>query len=211
MIQIAVFTFNPFGENTYIAYDDTGEALIVDPGNYDSREDAILTSFIEEKKLKPVLIANTHAHVDHVLGVSYVKRKYGVPFALHQADEPVFRSVKVYAPNYGFAAYQEAEIDSWLKEGEEVRFGNSTLEILSLPGHAPGHVGFYDREGKRLLAGDVLFRESIGRTDLPGGNHATLLSSIRTKLFVLPDEVVVYPGHGPSTTIGHEKKFNPFF
>ena len=211
MIQITVFTFNPFGENTYVVYDETGEAIIVDPGNYDSREDTILTSFIEEKGLKPVLIANTHAHVDHVLGVSYVKRKYGVPFALHKGDEPVLRSVKVYAPNYGFAAYQEPEVDVWFAEGEEVRFGNSTLEILFLPGHAPGHVGFYDKVGQRLIAGDVLFRESIGRTDLPGGNHATLLSSIRTKLFGLPDEVVVYPGHGPSTTIGHEKKFNPFF
>lgn len=210
-MKIATFTFNPFGENTYVVYDGTGEALIVDPGNYEPAEDARLSGFIAEKGLKPVLIANTHAHVDHVLGVSYAKRKWGIPFALHREEEPVLRSVKAYAPAYGFTAYDEAEADLWLEEGRKITFGASELDIIFVPGHAPGHVAFYNREQKILLSGDVLFRESIGRTDLPGGDHSTLLQSIIEELFVLPDEVVVYPGHGPSTSIGHERKYNPFF
>lgn len=211
MIKIAAFVFNAFGENSYVIYDESGEAILIDPGNYDADESAELTGFIEENGLKPVLVANTHAHVDHVLGVAFAKRKWGIPFALHAQDAVVLKSVRAYAPNYGFAAYDEPEIDQWLVPGQPLKFGTSSLEIIFVPGHAPGHVAFYEAESKQLIAGDVLFRESIGRTDLPGGNHATLLQSIREKLFVLPDDVKVFPGHGPSTTIGHEKKYNPFF
>jgi len=211
MMQIAVFTFNPFGENTYIIYDETREAVIVDPGNYGKDEDNRLESFIESEQLVPKWIANTHAHVDHVLGVSFAKRRWGIPFVLHRTEEPILRSVKVYAPHYGFVHYQEPEVDQWFEEGDEITFGETTLEILFVPGHAPGHVAFYHAPSKTLIAGDVLFRESIGRTDLPGGDHPTLLRSIREKIFVLPEEVTVYPGHGPSTTVGHEKKYNPFF
>ena len=211
MIKIATFTFNPFSENTYILYDESGEAVIVDPGNYEPDEDTRLSDFIRENSLKPVLIANTHAHVDHVLGVSHVKRNWGIPFSLHRQEEPVLRSVKVYAPHYGFMAYEEPEVDHWLREGEKITFGSSEMEIIFVPGHSPGHIAFYSGEHGVLMAGDVLFRESIGRTDLPGGNHQTLIASILEKVFVLPDEVTVYPGHGPSTTVGYEKKNNPFF
>lgn len=210
-MQIATFTFNPFQENTYLLYDETGEAVIVDPGNYDASEDNRLVDFVVEHKLKPVMIANTHAHVDHVLGVAFAKRRFGIPFALHPHEEGVLRSVKVYAPHYGFMAYEEAEVDQPLKAGEQLSFGNSRLDILFVPGHSPGHVAFYDKAGGVLIGGDVLFRESIGRTDLPGGDHATLLRSIRDEIFTLPDPVRVYPGHGPATTVGHEKKHNPFF
>jgi len=211
MINIAVFTFNLFGENTYVLYDETGEAVLVDPGNYGREENERLAEFIQQEKLKPVLIANTHAHVDHVLGVAYAKNRWGIPFALHRTEETVLRSVKVYAPHYGYPAYEEPEIEQWLEQGQTVKFGNSSLDILFVPGHAPGHVAFYSAEDKMLIAGDVLFRESIGRTDLPGGSHPTLLRSIREKFFVLPDDTLVYPGHGPATTIGYEKRHNPFF
>ncbi len=211
MIKIATFTFNPFAENTYVVYDETGEAIIVDPGNYEGSEDQKLADFILENKLKPVLIANTHAHVDHVMGVAYAKRRWGIPFALHREEEPVLKSVKVYAPHYGLVSYEEPEVDQWLEPGGKISFGVSELEIIFVPGHAPGHVAFYNGEQRLLLAGDVLFRESIGRTDLPGGDHQTLLRSIAGRIFVLPEEVTVYPGHGPATTVGHEKKYNPFF
>jgi len=211
MIKIATFTFNPFAENTYVIYDESGEAVIVDPGNYEPEEDRQLSDFITENELRPVLIANTHAHVDHVLGVSHVKRAWGIPFALHLRDEPTLRSVKVYAPHYGFNAYEEAEVDQWLEEGGKITFGSSEMDIIFVPGHAPGHIAFYSKAHRMLLAGDVLFRGSIGRTDLPGGNHQTLIRSILEKIFVMPDDVTVYPGHGPSTTVGFEKKNNPFF
>jgi hydroxyacylglutathione hydrolase len=211
MIKIATFTFNPFGENTYVVYDETGEAIVVDPGNYDAEESEALVAFIQDNKLKPVLIANTHAHVDHVLGVTHVKRQFGIPFALHIDEEPVLRSVKVYAPNYGFTAYEEPEVDHWIEVGEPLRFGNSSLKVLFVPGHAPGHLAFYDEVSQSLLAGDVLFRESIGRTDLPGGSHPVLMRSIIEEVFTLPEDVKVYPGHGPATTVGHERKYNPFF
>ncbi len=211
MIKIATFTFNPFAENTYVIYDESGEAVIVDPGNYEPEEDRQLSDFIAENELRPVLVANTHAHVDHVLGVSYVKRAWGIPFALHPGDEPTLRSVKVYAPHYGFNAYEEAEVDQRLQEGGKITFGSSEMDIIFVPGHAPGHVAFYSKAHGMLLAGDVLFRGSIGRTDLPGGNHQTLIRSILEKIFVMPDDVTVYPGHGPSTTVGFEKKNNPFF
>lgn len=211
MIQIASFTFNPFGENTYVVYDETKEAIIIDPGNYEKEEDERLVDFFIKNGLKPVFIANTHAHVDHVLGVAYLKNRFGIPFKLHHGEEPVLRSVKVYAPNYGFAGYEEPGVDQWLSEGGQIEFGNSKMDILFVPGHAPGHVAFYDVESKSLIGGDVLFRESIGRTDLPGGDHSTLIRSIVDHVFTLPEDVKVYPGHGPSTTVGYEKKHNPFF
>lgn len=210
MIQIATFTFNPFGENTYIIYDETREALIVDPGNYDKQEDEELTQFVADNRLQPVLIANTHAHIDHVLGVAFVKNRYGIPFALHPVELPYLRAVKAYAPNYGFATFDEPEVDRELEAGGTIRFGHTELEILFVPGHSAGHVAFLQREQEILLSGDVLFYESIGRTDLPGGDFPTLVASIGSQLFTLDDQVKVYPGHGQPTSIGHEKKHNPF-
>jgi hydroxyacylglutathione hydrolase len=210
MIQIQSFTFNPFGENTYVLYDETGEAIIIDPGCYEKREFDQLYDFIATHALKPVKVVNTHAHIDHVLGVSAVKRKYGIPFYLHPLDEPLLRAVKSYASNYGFVQFDEPEIEFKLNEGDEVTFGNSTLKTIFVPGHAPGHVAFVSEEDHFVIAGDVLFRQSIGRTDLPGGNFEVLINSIRTQLFTLPDDFAVYAGHMEPTTIGFEKRNNPF-
>jgi len=210
MLHIKTFEFNPFSEKTYVIYDDTREGVIVDPGCYEPEEKAELDDFIRTEKLTIKYLLNTHAHIDHVLGNYHVKEKYKVPFLMHKKDEPVLKAVKAYAPNYGFVNYTEALPDQFLEEGDQVSFGNSTFSILFLPGHAPGHIGFYNEAEKLLMGGDVLFRGSIGRTDLPGGNHETLINSIHQKLFVLPDEVVVYPGHGPTTTLGEEKISNPF-
>lgn len=210
MLEVKSFTFNPFEENTYVVYDETREAVIIDPGCYEKEEQEELVSFITKEKLQVKLLLNTHAHIDHVLGNYFVKNRYAVPFYLHPTELPVLRSVKSYAGNYGFAGYQEVLPDGTLKEGESIRFGNSSLDVLFLPGHSPGHVGFYAPVQGLLLAGDVLFYRSVGRTDLPGGNTETLLGSIQQKLFSLPDDVVVYPGHGPTTTLGEEKVSNPF-
>jgi glyoxylase-like metal-dependent hydrolase (beta-lactamase superfamily II) len=211
MVQIQTFVFNPFSENTYLLSDETGEAIIIDPGCYDQSELKKLTDYIADNHLTPVKIINTHAHIDHVLGIAALKRKYNIPSCLHRLDEPVLKAVKSYASNYGFAVFDEPEIDHYLTEGELVTFGNTSLKTIFVPGHAPGHVAFVNDEQKFVIGGDVLFHLSIGRTDLPGGNHATLLSSIRTQLFTLPDDYHVYPGHMQSTTIGFEKKHNPFF
>jgi hydroxyacylglutathione hydrolase len=210
MLKVQSFVFNPFQENTYVLFDETHECIIIDPGCSDDDENNVLKFFIEKNNLTVKLLLNTHCHVDHVLGNYYVKEKYNVRFLMHEADLPVLKAVKVYAPNYGFSQYSEAEPDGFLKEGNIVQFGNQTLKVLFVPGHAPGHIAFYDEVNQIVIAGDVLFYNSIGRTDLPGGNYDQLIDSIHRKLFTLPDDVTVYPGHGPETTIGIEKKTNPF-
>lgn len=210
MIVVKPFTFNPFQENTYLLYDDTKEAVIIDPGCYEKDEKAELTDFISMNKLKIKLLLNTHCHIDHVLGNDFIKSTFKVPFSIHPVELPVLKSVKSYASNYGFPLYHEVLPDGDLHEGNPVRFGNSSLQVLFLPGHAPGHVGFYSANQNFIIAGDVLFYHSVGRTDLPGGNSDTLLDSIHKKLFTLPDEVIVYSGHGPATTIGEEKIHNPY-
>ncbi len=210
MIQIQTFTFNPFAENTYLVYDETGEGVVIDPGCYEKVEKETLAQFIEAKKLKIKYLLNTHCHIDHVLGNEFVKEKYKVPFLIHKNDDPVLRSVKAYAPSYGFNLYHEVLPDGYLAEGDTVSFGNIIFDILFLPGHAPGHIGFYHKDSLSLLSGDVLFEQSIGRTDLPGGDHNTLIKSIHQKIFTLPDQVVVYPGHGNTTTVGEEKISNPY-
>lgn len=210
MLQVHTLTFNPFEENTYVVFDESREAAIIDPGCCDADEQEKLTRLIVDEKLTVKLLLNTHCHIDHVLGNYFVKTRYNVPFWMHAEDLPVLRAVKSYASNYGFPGYQEVLPDHLLTEGEKVQIGNSELSILFLPGHSPGHIGFYSSAQKILLAGDVLFYRSIGRTDLPGGNMETLMSSIQQKLFALPDEVVVFPGHGPTTTLGEEKVSNPF-
>ncbi|HYF69016.1 MAG TPA: MBL fold metallo-hydrolase [Ohtaekwangia sp.] len=209
-MQIRSFEFNPLQENTYVLFDDTKECVIIDPGCYDQHEKDTLTDFIDSNALVVKAIWNTHCHIDHVLGNAFLKFKYKTQLYIHPKDEPVLKAVKVYAPNYGMAAYQEAEVDGYFEEGQTLTFGNQVLDVLFVPGHAPGHVAFYNKASKMLIAGDVLFYNSIGRTDLPGGNYETLVHSIHQKLFTLPDDVIVYPGHGPETSIGFEKRTNPF-
>ncbi len=210
MISIQSFVFNPFSENTYIIYDDTREAIVIDPGCYEPHEKKELDSFIKTNHLNVVLLINTHCHIDHVLGNDFVKSTYNVPFLIHKKEENLLRAVKAYAPNYGFTGYKDAIPDKFIDENNEVNWGDSHFEILFLPGHSPGHIGLYNAQQKILISGDVLFEGSIGRTDLPGGDMDTLIDSIQQKLFILPDDVTVYCGHGNTTTIGEEKIHNPF-
>jgi hydroxyacylglutathione hydrolase len=210
MLQVHSFVFNPFQENTFVLYDETKECIIVDPGCSDDLERNQLKAFVTEQKLKVKLLVNTHCHIDHVLGNRFVKEAFKVNLLIHAMEEPVLKAVEVYAPNYGFHLYQHQSPDAFLEEGDYIKFGNQSFVVLFVPGHSPGHVAFYSEKNRMLLGGDVLFYNSIGRTDLPGGNHETLINSIHKKFFALPDHVKVYPGHGPETTIGFEKKTNPF-
>ncbi len=209
-MTIQSFVFNPFSENTYVAFDETKEAVIIDPGCYEPTEKAELDQFITSNGLTVKFVLNTHCHIDHVLGNFHCKTKYKAPLLINKHDERVLLAVQSYASNYGFAGYQPTLPDRFLEENESFVFGNTNWKILFLPGHSPGHIAFYDEQKKTIFSGDVLFKRSIGRTDLPGGNFDVLLKSIQQKLFLLPDDVVVYSGHGPATTIGEEKKSNPF-
>ena len=211
MIQIQTFTFNSFQENTYVLFDDTKESIIVDPGCYEIHEQEILSKFVTENKLKPILLINTHCHIDHVLGNRFVTDKWKLDLAMHELDVLTLKSVKDYCTVYGFHNYQESPLPShFLNEGEKVKFGESELDILFTPGHAPGHIVLHSKKHDFLIGGDVLFQMSIGRTDLPGGDFDTLISSINDKLLPLDDKTIVYCGHGPNTTIGFEKANNPF-
>lgn len=210
MLEIKKFTFNPFMENTYVLYDETGECIIIDPGCIEKEEENELVAFIESKKLKVKKLINTHCHIDHVLGNAFVKRKFNVELFIHPIEAPMLKAVKTYAPNYGFFQYQDSSADQFLNEGDIVSVGNQHLSVLFVPGHSPGHIALYHASAKALINGDVLFENSIGRTDLPGGDHNTLINSIHEKIFTLPDDVTVYCGHGAETSVGYEKRTNPF-
>lgn len=209
-MTVSGFTFNAFSENTYLLHDATGQCAIVDPGCYSRQEQTVLQEFIKAHNLQVVLLLNTHCHIDHVLGNQFIQDTYQVPFLIHEADLGTLRSVPTYAAPYGFPQYKPAEPTGFLTPEEPVRFGDTELAIRFAPGHAPGHVIFYHEPTKVVIGGDVLFRQSIGRTDLPGGDYDTLIRSIQTQLLTLPDDVTVYPGHGPATTIGAERISNPF-
>jgi hydroxyacylglutathione hydrolase len=210
MISVEVLTFNLFSENTYILYDETKECVIIDPGcsNYEERME--LKSLVEGRSLIVKHLLNTHAHIDHVLGNDFVKNNWGVAYHLHKNDLPVLESNVERASFYGFPGYVGAQVDVFLNEGDIIEFGNSKLEVICVPGHAPGHVAFVSKPDLLCVSGDVLFKRSVGRTDFPYCNHADLISSIKNKLFNLPNEMVVLPGHGPFTTIGEEKIHNPY-
>jgi glyoxylase-like metal-dependent hydrolase (beta-lactamase superfamily II) len=210
MLQVHSFVFNPFQENTFVLFDETKESLIIDPGCSDDDERRTLRTFIADHKLKVKLLLNTHCHIDHVLGNAFVKETYKVNLLIHPEEEAVLKAVEAYAPGYGFHLYEHQPPDGFLEDGDFITFGNQSFVVLSVPGHSPGHVAFYSESNRTLMGGDVLFYNSIGRTDLPGGNHETLINSIHTKIFSLPDPVKVFPGHGPETTVGFEKKTNPF-
>lgn len=210
MLHIKSFTFNPFQENTYLAYDESGEGVLIDPGCFENREKAELQDYIETNGIRLTHLLNTHCHIDHVLGNAWAKRTFGIPLLIHRNEIPVLKSVESYASNYGFPGYESAEPDGFLVEGESMMAGVEELKILFVPGHAPGHVAFYHEPSKRCIAGDTLFRGSIGRTDLPGGNHELLLKKIKSELFTLPDETIIFSGHGPETSISFEKIHNPF-
>lgn len=210
MIRIKTFTFNPLQENTYLAYDDEGACMIVDPGCYEIHEQNELVDYIKKNNLTVKLLVNTHGHIDHVLGNYFVKETFKVPFEIFHLDLPTLQSVSAYASNYGFHNYTPATPDRLLTLEDKIQVGTMEFQILFVPGHAPGHIAFINKEEKICLSGDVLFRSSIGRADLPGGNYDTLIASIREQLFTLPEDMVVFPGHGPTTTIKFEKKNNPY-
>lgn len=210
MFSVKQFTFSPVQENTYVVYNERNEACIIDPGCYYEIERNQLKELVETRSLTPKYLLNTHCHLDHVFGNKFIHDTYGLKLHCHPNEKIVLD----FAPESGkmwglpFENYQGELI--YLNEGDKVQLGNDSFDILLAPGHSPGSICFYCKEQKFVIGGDVLFRESIGRTDLPLGDHHTLLKSIREKLFTLPDEVVVYPGHGPVTTIGYEKENNPF-
>ena len=209
-MNIKSFVFNAFYENTYLLASSNLETIILDPGCYEDFEKKELTDFIKTNKLKPIAIINTHCHIDHVLGNDYLKKLYDIPLWIPATEKNLLKSVSTYATSMGIQNYQEAQPDKLLSEKDVITFGSDKLEILYAPGHSEGHLMFYHAAEKSLMAGDVIFRESIGRTDLPGGNFKTLEESIKNQVYTLPEAVKIYPGHGPSTTVGHEKKHNPF-
>lgn len=210
MLTIKTFTFNPFQENTYLLYNEKNEAILIDPGCYEEYEKQELSQFLIDNNIEIKLLLNTHCHVDHVLGNNFIEQKYGLITRMHELELPVLRAVATYASNYGFVYQAATESQDFLLDFEQINFGDDTLEVLFCPGHSPGSVCFYNAKQNFLIAGDVLFYRSIGRTDLPGGDHPTLIRSIKNRLLNLPAETVVYPGHGPSTTIAAEKQYNPF-
>ena len=210
-MQVKALTFNPFQENTYIIYDETKECIIIDPGCYEEKEEIQLKSFIDENMLTPVKLINTHCHIDHVLGNKFVSDIWDIELYIHKVDLPLLENAGNIGKMYGFENYEGSPYPKHFLEGESnVVFGNSELEIIFTPGHAPGHICLYSENDKFIIAGDVLFNGSIGRTDLPGGDYNTLINSIKTKLLPLDEETIVYCGHGPSTTIGKENETNPF-
>jgi glyoxylase-like metal-dependent hydrolase (beta-lactamase superfamily II) len=210
MLTITSFVFNPVQENTYVLHNEAGECIIVDPGCYFGNERNELKEFIENSHLSPKYLLNTHCHLDHVFGNKFIHDTYGLTLHIHEKEKPLLD----YAPTSGmswglpFDNYRGDLI--FLREGEVIRLGEDALQVLFTPGHSPGHLSFYCPGQQFLLSGDVLFRQSIGRTDLPGGDFDTLIASIKEKLFVLPDETLVYPGHGPETSVGGEKRENPY-
>jgi hydroxyacylglutathione hydrolase len=210
MINIKQFTFNAYQENTYILFDESGECVIIDPGMYDASEQNQLVQFVRGAGLNPVLLLNTHCHIDHVFGNKFVFDNWSLKPQFHKGELPVLQAVPAYAPQMGMRYELSPEPEIFLGESGSVSFGNSKLELVFAPGHSPAHLCFYAEADNFLIGGDVLFYNSIGRTDLPGGNHEQLIESIRQNVFILPDDCKVFPGHGQSTTIGHEKKHNPF-
>jgi glyoxylase-like metal-dependent hydrolase (beta-lactamase superfamily II) len=209
MISVQKFSFNGFQENTYVVFDQQKNCVVIDPGCYERHEEQELLSFIQDNGLTPLALLNTHAHIDHVLGNQFVLETFSIPFYLHENDLNTLHSVENYAHLYGFGAYKKSPNPTrFLNEGDELVFGLIQFKVRYTPGHAPGHVVFYNEENNFVINGDVLFNGSFGRVDLPGGDLETLKNSIFNVMFMLPDETLVYCGHGPETTIGKEKRSN---
>lgn len=207
-----IFISNPWQENTVLLYDETGEAVVIDCGCFTEKEQENFKAFLKEKGLTLVALLGTHLHIDHILGNNFIKDTYGLEIQASREDDFLIEHAVEYAAMLGMRGVQQPPgIGKYLTDGEIVHFGNSELKVIAVPGHSPGGLCFYSEKDNLLIAGDVLFAGSVGRSDLPGGDGEQLLEGIREKLFVLNDDVKVIPGHGPATTIGEEKKYNPFF
>lgn len=210
MINIKTFAFNSFQVNTYVLSDETKECIIVDPACYTPKEKEILDQYIASNRFKPVKIINTHGHVDHVLGMRHLHEKYKLPLEMHEKDIPLLVDAQKFGIIFGFQVEEPPVITGYLNEDKEVTFGNSSLKVLYVPGHSSGSVAFFNPSQKFVITGDVLFKGSIGRTDLLGGDYDQLMDSIYKKIMTLPADTEVFPGHGPSTTIHDEALSNPF-
>ena len=210
-MEIKQFVFSPFQENTYVAFTDTLEAMIIDPGCYSTEEEKQLRLFIEDKGLNVTHLVNTHLHLDHAFGNSFVEKTWNVKTEAHAGDAFWLKGMAGQCRMFGLEMRNPApDISKELQEGDTIELGTETFEVLHVPGHSPGSIVLYNAQEHFLFAGDVLFEGSIGRTDLQGGDYAQLIKGIQDKLLVLPDETVVYSGHGSATTIGREKASNPF-
>jgi hydroxyacylglutathione hydrolase len=209
MLSIKSFTFNEFSENTFVVH-DSKHCIIVDPGCYRPSEVEELRDYILTNNLKPQAIWNTHCHIDHILGVGQVKGLFKIPFLIGRKETDVLRSMNLFASYYGYQGFEVPESDGFIEEGQNLVLGSHSWEVLDVPGHSPGHIALFNREELVCISGDVLFYRSIGRSDLPGGDHDQLIRSIRTKLFTLPEVTRVLPGHGHETSVGDEKIHNPF-
>jgi glyoxylase-like metal-dependent hydrolase (beta-lactamase superfamily II) len=208
-MEIKRVVFNPFRENTYLLWDDTKECIIIDAGNMVAGENRILAEMISSRGLKPIMAVNTHGHFDHTQGVEWLKSEYGVQFACSSKDKFLIDSTSG-GMVYGLKCNTVPAIDIDLDAVQTITFGMTTLEVIKTPGHTPGHVVLFDRASKSLFTGDTLFKESIGRTDLPGGDYSWIMKSILEEIIPLGDDVVIYPGHEEDSTIGHETLYNPF-
>jgi glyoxylase-like metal-dependent hydrolase (beta-lactamase superfamily II) len=210
MITIEKFVFNAFGENTYLLYDETKECVVIDPGCYEQYEKDNFIEFIETNELKLKKLIYTHCHVDHMLGNNFIAETYDLKPIIHKAGLPFLQRGHEIGKGYGFQMEKAIEPEEFIEEGDIIKFGNSELRVVYTPGHADGSVCFINDEQKFVITGDVLFRDSIGRTDFPTGDFDLLMKSIHDKLFTLEDDFTVYSGHGPETSIGYEKVNNPF-
>ncbi len=209
MLHVAKFTFNPFQENTYVVHDGS-DALVIDPGCWNSTEQQELEDYLKDNGLNLRRLVLTHAHIDHILGCAWIHDRFGLLPELHEADLPILKGGERTANMYGIPYDPSPTPTTFISAGDNIQVGASELNVLFVPGHAPGHIAFHSPADGFVISGDVLFKNSVGRVDLPGGDMDTLLRSIREELFPLGDAVKVYSGHGPETTIGAEKKSNPF-
>ena len=208
-MKIKKFTFNTFQENTYVI-ESMNKCIIVDPGCSNKEEEEALSNYIKGENLEPIELINTHCHIDHIFGNNFVSKKYNLKPKIHELDLPLLENAGLIAKSYGINLEQPDTDVTFIKEGEIIKLGNTTWEIIFTPGHAPGHICLLDKNNKKIISGDVLFNMSIGRTDLPLCNHDDLINSIKNKLLVLDNDTEVFCGHGQNTTIGFEKKHNPF-
>jgi len=209
-MKIKQFVFNPFQENTYLLYDETGEAIIVDAGCYTPSEADEVKRFTDENKLTVKFLVNTHCHIDHILGINALQDIYNVDCFAHREELPTIQMAPKHAMMFGLVIDTVPKVEKTFDNGDELKFGNTTLKVIHTPGHTLGGVCLYSEKDKMLITGDTIFQGSIGRTDLGGGSFETIIESITNRLLTLPDDVVIFPGHGDSSTVGKERVSNPF-